>query len=266
MLSAKDHAFVVCAYKENSFLEETVISLLDQTVLGDVIISTSTPNALIEGVAKKYNIPVVVNPAPHLAGDDWNYGYDAADAKLVTLAHQDDWYERNYLETILDAANEYDQAQLSLVFTDYYELRNGENIANNRLLAIKRLMNAPFKHRAINGSRFAKKLVLGFGDSICCPAVTYAKCNLGNSIFDTTYKNSCDYKTFVDLAREKGRFVYIPEKLVGHRIYEESATTLNLAEDIRKKEDAEILETLWPRPIAKAINSVYALSEKSNDL
>ena len=34
----------------------------------------------------------------------------------------------------------------------------------------------------------------------------------------------------------------------------------------RKKEDLEILSLFWPKPIAKLINSVYALSEKSNDL
>lgn len=266
MLKAEDHAFVVCAYKENPFLENTVVSLLDQTELGKVVISTSTPNALIESVGNKYDVPIVINPQPHLAGDDWNYGYNAVDTALVTLAHQDDYYERNYLETILDVANQYDLDKLSLLFTDYYELRNGTNVTNNKLLAIKRIMNAPFKHKTMNGSCFIKKRILGFGNSICCPAVTYAKCNLGSSIFDTKYKNSCDYKTFVDLACEKGRFVYIPKKLMGHRIYAESATSLNLAEDIRKREDEEILSSLWPMPIARLINSIYAQSEKSNEL
>lgn len=266
MFSADDHVFVVCAYRENPYLEETVISLLDQTVLGKVVISTSTPNALIKDVGAKYGVPVVINPNPHLAGDDWNYGYDAVDASLVTLAHQDDYYERNYLEVILNAANDYDPNELSLLFTDYYELRGGENVANNRLLAIKRVMNAPFRHKAFNGSQFVKKCILSFGDPICCPAVTYVKCNLGSSIFDVTYKNSCDYKTFVDLALKKGRFVYVPKKLMGHRIYEESATSLNLAENIRKREDEEILSSLWPKPIARLINSLYAKSEKSNDL
>ena len=92
------------------------------------------------------------------------------------------------------------------------------------------------------------------------------KQNLGASPFDTTYKNSCDYKTWVDFARMDGRFVYVPEMLVGHRIYAESATSLNLGEDIRKGEDLEILSSLWPRPIAKLVNKVYALSEKSNAL
>ncbi len=88
--------------------------------------------------------------------------------------------------------------------------------------------------------------------------------NLGPSVFDETYKNSCDYKTWVDLAGEPGRFVYVPERLMGHRIYEESSTSKNLKDGTRQAEDLEILSSLWPAPVAKLIYKVYALGEKSN--
>lgn len=266
MYTADDHTFAVCAYKENPYLDETVQSLLNQTLATNILISTSTPNDHIRGVAERYDIPFVVNPQPHLAGDDWNYAYDRSKTPLVTVVHQDDYYERDFLSTMLAALNRYEGKDVLFGFTDYYELRNGWRVDNNLLLAIKRVMNAPLMFDALNGSPFVKKRILGFGNPICCPAVTYVKERLGASVFDTTYKNSCDYQTFVELAFEEGRFVYIPKALVGHRIYAESSTSLNLAENIRKKEDTEILSQLWPRPIARAINSVYALSEKSNEL
>lgn len=266
MLTGNNHAFVVCAYKENPFLENTLESLEQQTIKSQIIISTSTPNEHICQIARKHNIPITVNKNPSTAGADWNHGYDEVDADLVTLAHQDDYYDADYLENILAAANQYDQRDLSLLFTDYYEIRNGERVDGNALLKIKEKMNAPLKSPRFNGSKLVKRRILGLGDSICCPSVTYAKCNIGRSIFDTKYINSCDYKTFVNLASAQGRFVYIPKRLMGHRIYEESATTLNLADNIRKKEDEEILATLWPKPIAKFINSLYSISEKSNEL
>lgn len=266
MYTAKDHTFVLCAYKENPFLENAVQSLLSQKVHGDLLISTSTPNDYIQSIADAYGISVIVNSEPRFLGDDWNYGYNHAQTPLVTVAHQDDQYDPDYLKMILEELNQYDGEDVSIVFTDYYELREGERVYKNLLLFIKRLMNAPFLFRALNGSAFVKKRVLSFGDPICCPSITYVKDFLGESIFDTDFRNSCDYKALVDFARAKGRFVYIPEPLMGHRIYAESATTANLAESIRKKEDIGILETLWPRPIAKAINAVYALSEKSNEL
>lgn len=261
-----DHTFVVCAYKENPYIGSTIESLLAQTVPSNVILSTSTPSAYLDGVCEKYGIPMVVNTHPHLAGDDWNYGYDSAATRLVTMAHQDDFYEPSFVEKTLNALNRYGEQESLIAFTDYFEMRDGANIYRNTLLGVKRVMNAPLLLSWANGVPAVKRRILAFGDSICCPAVTLVKDNVGPSPFDTTYKNSCDYKTWVDLASRKGRFVYIPEPLMGHRIYAESATSLNLGENIRKGEDLEILSELWPRPIANMVNRIYALSEKSNEL
>lgn len=266
MFTASDHSFVVCAYRENPYISGTIQSLMNQTVRGNIVLSTSTPSKYLEDVCSEFGIEMVVNPHPHLAGDDWNYGYDSAGTKLVTMAHQDDYYDPSFLERTIAALNKYDESESLLSFTDYFELRNDQRVYDNSLLKIKRIMNSPLSSGSLNNSVFLKKRILSFGDSICCPAVTLVKNNVGPSPFDTTFKNSCDYKTWVDLAMVKGRFVYIPEPLVGHRIYAESATSLNLGEDIRKGEDFEILSSLWPKPIAKAVNRVYALSENSNNL
>ncbi|XCY70586.1 hypothetical protein ABG808_01130 [Streptococcus iniae] len=87
----------------------------------------------------------------------------------------------------------------------------------------------------------------------------------GQSIFDTTFINSCDYKTWVDLSKKNGSFVYINKALLGHRIYAESATSKNLGDNIRQKEDLEIL-SLFGKVGANLINKVYAQSEKSNKI
>lgn len=44
MYTSEDHTFVVCAYKENPYLPETIQSLNEQTVTGRIVLSTSTPN------------------------------------------------------------------------------------------------------------------------------------------------------------------------------------------------------------------------------
>ena len=104
-----DHTFAVCAYKENPYLASTVESLLAQDARCPIIISTSTPNDHISAVARRFEVPVVVNPDPRGAASDWNYGYDAAETPLVTIAHQDDYYEPNYLSTMLAAVNDYEE-------------------------------------------------------------------------------------------------------------------------------------------------------------
>ena len=264
MYSGKNHTFVICAYKENPHLEATIKSLKKQTVKSKIILSTSTPNDHIKTICERQGIEMFVNLYPHLAGDDWNYGYAMAKTELVTIAHQDDLYEPDFLETTLKYINKRKKDDVIIAFTDYYELKLGKKEMTNTLLKIKRIMNFPLRFSCFYGSKFVRRRTLSVGCAICCPAVTYVKKNAGKKVFDTTFKNSCDYKTWVNLSKKKGSFIYIPKKLMAHRIYAESATTLNLSENIRKKEDLEILSEFWPRPIAKFINNIYAKSEDSN--
>ena len=101
MYAAADHTFVVCAYKENPYLEGAVLSLKNQTVPCEVVVSTSTPCGYIEGICAKHGVGLVVNPVRDSAGVDWNFGYDQARTPLVTIAHQDDQYEPMFLEWVL---------------------------------------------------------------------------------------------------------------------------------------------------------------------
>lgn len=265
MFTPRDHTFVVCAYKENPYLSETIESLLTQTAHCEIIVSTSTPCEYISSICKQYNVPLLVNPLPHYAGDDWNYGYDAANTSLVTIVHQDDVYDSDFLSEVLSVYNRYAESETLISFSDYYEIRNGSICRDSTLLGIKRLMNTPFKSSLLNGIGFVKRAVLRFGCPICCPAVTLNKQMLGASIFDTSLKDSCDYKTWVNLSFERGRFAYIDKQLVGHRIYSDSATSNNLRENIRTGETLAILEMLWPKPIARWINRFYSRSEKLNE-
>ncbi len=264
MYTEKDHTFVICAYKENPYLEKTVRTLEKQIIRSRIILSTSTPNQHIEDICKRHSIEWFVNPNPHLAGDDWNYGYSKAESPLVTLVHQDDLYEPDFLKETLKAINKSSRDDVIISFTDYYELKLGRKEISNLLLRIKRIMNYPLRFTCFQNNRFIRRRILAMGCPICCPAVTYVKKNAGERIFDTKYKNSCDYKTWVDLSAKKGKFIYINKPLLGHRIYAESATTLNLSEDIRKREDYEIMCLLWPASIARVVNHIYAKSEKSN--
>lgn len=264
MFTPADHTFVLCGYKESPFIEEALKSLERQTVRTNILVSTSTPNDYLRDICARHGVWMVVNTGKTGLGEDWNFGYNQANTKLVIIAHQDDIYEPEFAEKVLKAANGCRKKELQIVYTGYYELRNGKRVENNRLLKIKRAMNAPMKMGAFAGSKLGKRLLLSFGDPICCPSVTFNKGVVGPSVFDTGYKNSSDYSTWVRLALVPGRFAYVPEALMGHRIYAGSTTTKNLAESIRKKEDLEVLSSLWPMPIAGLINKIYSKSEKSN--
>ena len=88
------HTFVVCAYKESPYLEKCIQSVLKQSEKSSVVISTGTPNDYIKEIAKKYELPMYVNTGKTSIADDWNFAVSCVDTDLVTLAHQDDIYEK----------------------------------------------------------------------------------------------------------------------------------------------------------------------------
>jgi glycosyltransferase involved in cell wall biosynthesis len=262
--TSKNHTFVICAYKENPHIELCIKSLLGQTIKSKIIIVTSTPCDFINNICKKYGMILIENPVGNTIGADWNFGYLQATTELITIAHQDDYYEPDYLENILKLANK--REDTIIIFTDYYELKMGKRVNSNKLLFIKKLMNSPLSIPAFWGSEFIRRRTLSMGCAICCPSVTFVRCNAGESIFNIKYSNSLDFRAWVDLSKKKGAFIYTSKKLMGHRIYPESTTTLNIASKIRQKEDFEILCEFWPKSIAKLINKLYSKSENSNNL
>ena len=163
-----DHTFVICAYQENPYLEECIRSVMSQKTLGKVKVSTSTPNGHILGLAKKYGLPVAVNHGIGNATDNLNFGYSQAETKLVTLCHQDDYYCPDYLEKTLEYANRC--KKLVILFTDYFEDRDGVQVSANTLLKVKRILNLPLRVPGLRESRWAacavvwKLHLLPFGD------------------------------------------------------------------------------------------------------
>ena len=106
-----------------------------------------------------------------------------------------------------------------IIFTKYYELREDGNVYDSRFLRIKHLMNSVIS--MIPSNKFLRHL--------CCPAVTYHKSKIGSINFRTDYQNSHDWEAYVRLAKLSGEYVYIPQSLVGHRVYTDSQTTKSIA-------------------------------------
>jgi glycosyltransferase involved in cell wall biosynthesis len=92
------HTFVICAYKESRYLEACIQSLINQSVPSRILIATSTPNDFIEALGRRYNFEIRVNKEGKDIANDWNFAYMQADSRYVTLAHQDDVYESDYVK------------------------------------------------------------------------------------------------------------------------------------------------------------------------
>lgn len=258
------HTFVILAYKESKYLEDCILSVLAQTSTSKVIIATSTCNAYIERLAKAYQISICENPnAGKGIGNDFDFAIACANTTLVTVAHQDDIYDPTYVEEIL---NRYKRNKDStILFSDYYEIRDTEKVYKNTNLKIKRMLLLPLRSSFLSHKKFGKRLVLRFGNAICCPAVTFVKDNIPmTKIFECEFKCNVDWNAWEKISKIPGRFSFVKKPLMGHRVHEESTTTEIINDNIRTKEDFIMFTRFWPTPIAKALNTFYVKAEQSN--
>lgn len=258
------HTYAICAYKESKYLEECIQSIKNQTIPSEILIATSTPNEYIEGMCKKYHIPLYINEGESGITQDWNFAYSKAQTQLITIAHQDDIYLPLYTETVVKL-NEKAKHPL-IIFTNYAEIRNGKLVKNNKLLKIKRIMLSPLKLSGLWGVKFVRRRILSLGCPICCPSVTFVKDNLPSKVFSDGFRSDEDWEAWEKLSRNKGEFVYASTICMGHRIHEESETSVILGDNARTREDLIMFNKFWPMPIAKIIAKVYSTSEKSNEL
>lgn len=260
--SPSDHCFVICAFGQSPFLEQCIESIENQSVKSSTIIATSTPNEHINTLAGKHNLKVFINVGESGIAGDWNFALSAAETALITLAHQDDVYLPHYTATMLDKIN---RAENPLLFSgDYGELRGNAAVYANRLLNIKKTLRIPM--RLFPEKVWARRLSLAFGDSICCPSVTYLKSVMQIHPFKAGFKTNLDWQMWEELSKEKGTFAYSGKPVMLHRIHGGSETSRVIGETGRFEEDVQMFSKFWPRPLAKALASAYSSSEKSNQI
>lgn len=260
----KEHTFAICAYKESKYLEECILSLINQTVKSNILMVTSTPNEHIKRLSQKYDIPLYIRNGKSDIAQDWNFAYEQAKTQLVTIAHQDDIYCDNYLLDVLQSVNK--SKKPLIIFGDYGEIRDAKTVLDNRILKIKKIMLFPLRWKGLWTSRFVRRRILAFGSAICCPSVTYVKNNLPKILFESGYKSDLDWQAWEKFSKIRGSFVYCNTVLMLHRIHEESATTKIIADSNRTKEDYDMYCKFWPKWIAGFLIKFYEKSQDSNTI
>lgn len=253
----KDHTFVVCAYGASEYLAECVDSLLAQDVKSNIIISTSTPNEHIKGVADKYGLDLRVNTQPPSISGDWNFAYKQAKTRLITLAHQDDVYLPGYLSTALELIN---SAKRPIIFFSHYGEIIGDNVQYRALrLNIKNLLLFPVK--LFKESKFVRRRVLSLGNPICCPSVIYV--DLKTVEFISELKFCLDWDKWEELSKLKGSFIYCNKPLMLHRLHGGAETSKAIQSGTRRNEDYMMFQKFWLTPIAKMLARAYTKSEEN---
>lgn len=261
------HTFIVLAYKESPFLEDCLQSLFAQSISSDIILATSTPNAFLQKIAKKYDLEIKINTGEKGLAPDWNFALKQSQTEYVTLAHQDDIYLPNYTKEMLKDLEKH--PDFLLKFCDYQEIYHGLKETKLRTwtlnLLIKRLLIffSFFCNSSISSSA-RKKRFLGLGSPIPCPSVLYHVTKLKNFTFSSKFRINADWIAWIDLANRQGEFLKSSKILMQHRIHAGSETTRGLQDHIRQDEDLICFKKLWPKPLVKFFYSLYSISYRTN--
>ena len=258
-----NHTFVVCAYKDSPYLEQCLESVTGQTVKTNVILCTSTPSQYISELARAYRVNLVIRDGKSDIRDDWNFAYDQAKTDLVTIAHQDDVYEPDYVKCLLKAYRAY--PDMSMAFTDYRVLKGEILLDSERSSRVKRLLLIPLRCTRLADRRFIKRRGLALGNAICCPSVTYCRQKAGSPLFQSELKYGLDWDTFLRLADSPGRFVYIPRELFRYRIHDGATSKECIVDHRRLSEDRIMFEKFWPKWIVALIMKFYTKAYSAYD-
>ena len=259
--TGNDFTFVVCAYKECEYLEESICSLVNQTVKANILISTSTPNDYVQGVADKYGIEIRVNPDGGQI-KDYNFAMKQAPTELVMLMHQDEVLVKTFVERVLYELN---RTQRPIVaFTNYLEMHN--DIVDEKpsaMVRIKRIMLFPLCARCLSGTWIGKRGIQLLGNPITHPTVVCVKKEMPDEVFIEKYKATMDWDLWERLSKQKGNFVYVKDVLLYHRMNDENQTVKLLnTTNARYEEEYEIFCRFWPKPIARVIMKFYSGASK----
>lgn len=259
-----NHTFVICAYKESPYLEECIKSLINQSVKTNIHIATSTPCEYIDELANKYGLKVYVNEGESGITQDWNFAMSTCETDYITLAHQDDVYDKDYLKNMLSYTSKCKRPLI--FFTDYGELRNGKKVLNNKLLRVKRVLLFPLRFKWTWNKKWVRRRALSLGSAICCPSVTMNKPNLPTVVFKNNFRSNEDWEAWENLTKLDGEFVFCNKILMYHRIHVDSETSKIIKENKRGEEDFAMYCKFWPKWIAKILTKTYASAEKSNNI
>lgn len=291
------HVFAVCAYRESPYLEECLNSLLAQTEKSRIIVCTSTPSAFLTELCRKYGLPLYVRDGESSLCADWNFAVETAvretleqgrnvqekagasnagamqkeagqkaaacqkaetiPSVMVTIAHQDDRYHKEYTAELCSAYRKWPDLRLFCTRYRTIDAAGAAAAGIGTAERIKRILRLPLRLQGLCAGTWWKRLPLRLGNSIGCPTCTYVLGKADLPLFRRPYAFVIDWDTLWRLAGEPGRFICREKELMDYRVHSGAATMANIANHNREKEETEMFHRMWPGPIAGFLMHFY---------
>ncbi len=255
------HTFVICAYGQSPYLEACIRSLKAQTAATNIICATSTPSPWLEEVLERHKIPLFVRQGEKGIGNDWNFGLDSGQARFVTIAHQDDLYNRHYVEELRRAAARW--SDMTVFMSDGILIRDGRLSWGGAVELVKKVLRLPWRVPGLCHLPWVKKAGLIFGNPVMCPSCCYRKDQMPRPLFSTEYDFVLDWECMRRLACGPGRFICVEKPLLYYRIHDEAATKACMEDHRREREERRMFQDIWPGGLAGLLMKLYGQAGKN---
>lgn len=249
------HTFVICAYQESPYLEACIRSLKSQTEETEIICATSTPCPYLTETMARHRIPLYVRDGESDIQEDWNFALEVAGGEFVTIAHQDDMYERHYVEELRKSYECW--PDMTLFLTDAVTVKGGKLQKWGTKRLVKKLLRLPLRFSGLADLEGVKKGVLRLGNPVMCPSCAYRKNYLPDPIFHSEYRYALDWDCMADLAKWPGRFICVEKPLLFYRVHDGATTKACIENHRRETEERQMFERFWPKPVAGLLMRFY---------
>ncbi len=248
----------------NGYLKTAIDSVLAQTNEGWTLIlvdGSSSENIELFKLVQELNHPAISfvrNSKNHTMAGNWNYAIELANTELVTLLHDDDLLAPDYVEKMLQFAQQFPTS--SAYYCDVKLI--DENGVGTWTVADKvKSFIRPNKHiNHIAGDEGLASLLKGC--YVFCPTVCYRKSKLPQPLFKSHWKMVTDFQCYFDLLVKGETMSGLSEKLYLYRRHQNNQTAKLTANMERFEEEVALYEFIktqlknhWPK-------SVYVASKK----
>ena len=204
----------IMTYNRKHMLEESLKSLLNQTVKGfKIIISDNASDDGTEEVIKKYqtkygNIIYHRNETNIHYFNNLKKQVNFAQAEYVMFFHDDDILHPEYIETALNYLNKYPDIA---VFSSYYKPAESVNNENWQRISTKAVYCK---------NREELAALMYCGKPVCFPSTIYKTSHLKNFNFDyKLYGKMADKPLILEIAKNGPSIVLTDKYLVRYRVH-----------------------------------------------
>jgi GT2 family glycosyltransferase len=230
-------------YNGAPFLARTIRSLLEQSVAPDQIAciddASTDESAALVGAFDDRSIRLIRNPTQLGLARNWNRALDLArDFDFLTIAHQDDIYETDYLEKVTTALRNHPSAFIAHTKASVIDEKDRFVTLSATRYKDKFWPKDPLVERPVE----EELGLLIRGDYIFCPSVTFRSSAIDAvGRFDEDFEFVPDWDFWLRGLLQGFTIVGVNEKLIRYRAHPQSATAVAEKTFRRYREEIEIV-------------------------